>query len=72
MKHIYMKAEFPKFFGYLVVSAVKETTVHSMSKYQIATKPGHRPQENLYVLKKMMWLYSMLDVGLLLQTWDLR
>ena len=47
MKHIYMKAEFPKFFGYLVVSAVKETTVHSTSKYQIATKPGHRPQENL-------------------------
>ena len=71
MRHIHMKAEFPKFFGHLVVSAVKGTIVQNMSKFQIATKPGHRAQENLYVLKSVIWLYSMLNIGLVLQNWDL-
>ena len=71
MRHIHMKTEFPKFFGHLVVSAAKQTIVCNMSKFQIATKPGHRAQENLYVLKSVIDLYSMFDVGLVLQNWDL-
>ena len=66
-----MKTEFPKFFGHLVVSAAKETIVQNMSKFHIATKPGHRAQENIFVLKSVIALYSMQDIGLVLQMWDL-
>ena len=56
MRHIHMKDEVPKFFGDLVVSASKEEMIANMTKYQIGTKPGHRAQENLFVLKSVIRL----------------
>ena len=40
-------------FGHLVVMKCKENLLKNMSKYQTA-RPGHRCQENLYVLKSVM------------------
>ena len=54
MRHIHCKDEFPKFFGHLVVSASKDKMISNLTKYQIATKPGHRAQEHLFVLKSVI------------------
>ena len=40
-------------FSHIVITEVKEDLVKNMSKFQTA-KPGHRSQENLYVLKSVM------------------
>ena len=58
MRHIHIKDEFPKFFGHLVVSASKDKMLSNLSKYQIGTKPGHRAQEHLFVLKSVMAIYN--------------
>ena len=45
MRHLHIKDEFPKYFGHLVVSACKDKMISSLTKFQIATKPGHRVGE---------------------------
>ena len=49
-RHIHIKDEVPKVFGHLVMSAAREKLFDNMSKFQIGAKPGHRPQEHLFVL----------------------
>ena len=71
MRHIHCKDEFPKFFGHLVVSASKDKMISNLTKYQIATKPGHRAQEHLFVLKSVIALYMMYDKAVILSMWDL-
>ena len=46
-----MKDEIPKFVSHLVMSEAKGKMTANMTKYQIGTKPGHRAQEHLFVLK---------------------
>ena len=72
MRHIHIKDEYPKFFGHIVVSAVKEKIIAGMSKFQIATKPGHRVQEHLFVLKSIMGLCYLVGKAVILQFWDLK
>ena len=71
MRHIHCKDEFPKFFGHLVVSASKDKMISNLTKYQIATKPGHRAQEHLFLLKSIIALYIMLDKAIITSMWDL-
>ena len=70
MRHIHIKDEFPKYFGHLVVSEAKDKMTKGMTKYQIGTKPGHRAQEHLFVLKSVIALYFHLDQVLTLSLWD--
>ena len=42
-----------------------------MSKFQIGTKPGHRAQEHLFVLKSVLSFYLQLDKAVILSTWDI-
>ena len=42
-----------------------------MSKYQIGTKPNHRAQEHLFLLKSVIALYDYLGKALILQLWDI-
>ena len=70
MRHIHIKNEFSKFFGHIVVSAMKSEINKNLSKFQIATKPGHRPQEHLFVLKSVIALYQFQGKALILQTYD--
>ena len=69
-RFIHIKDEFPKFFGNLVMTAAKDTLTNNMSKYQIGTKPGHRAQEHLFVIKSVISLYRKLDKSVILSAWD--
>ena len=62
-----MKSELPKFFGHIVVSAMKAEVFAKMSKFQIATKPGQRPQEHLFVIKSTIALLNILGEAVILQ-----
>ena len=42
-----------------------------MTEFQIGTKPGHRAQEHLFVLKSIIALYNSYDRAVLLQLWDI-
>ena len=57
VRHLHIKDEFPEYFGHLVVSASKAKMIASLTKFQIATKPGHRAQEHLFVLKSVIAMY---------------
>jgi hypothetical protein len=70
MRHLHMKDEIPKFFGHLVVSASKEKMTSNMTKFQIGTKPGHRAQEHLFVLKSVIALHLHFDKAIILSMWD--
>ena len=69
-RFIHMKDEFQKFFGHLVLSAAKDKLFANMSKYQIGTKPGHRVQEHLFVIKSVIALYLKYDKPLVLTMYD--
>ena len=71
MRHIHIKLEDPKFFGHLVVSATKDKLISAMTKFQIASKPGHRTQEHLFVIKSLISLYIACDMAIILSMWDL-
>ena len=66
-RNIHTKEEIPKFFGHIVTTAAKGIMMDNMSKYQIGTKPGHRAQEHLFVIKSVIGLYEHLDMALILQ-----
>ena len=70
MRHLHMKEETPKFFGHLVMSEVKDKMTGNMTKFQIGTKPGHRAQEHLFVLKSVISLYIHLGKPIILSMWD--
>ena len=70
-RHIHIKEEYPKFFGHLVVSAAKDKMISNLTKFQIATKPGHRTQEHLFVIKSVMALYMSYGKAIVLSMWDL-
>ena len=71
MLHLHIKEEIPKFFGHIVMSMAKEKLLSNMSKYQIGAKPGHMPQEHLYVIKSVISLYALLGIPLFLTMWDM-
>ena len=45
--------------------------VQHCTKFQIGAIPGHRPQEHLFVMNSALSLYSMLDIPLILQLFDI-
>ena len=70
-RNIHTKIEIPKFFGKMVTSLAKPSIIQGMTKFQIGTKPGHRAQEHLFVLKSIIALYIHYDLALILQLWDI-
>ena len=71
-RFIHLKDEFQKFFGHLVLSRAKETLFKQMSKFQIGSRPGHRVQEHLFVLKSVIALYLKYDGSIILSMWDVK
>jgi hypothetical protein len=57
-RNIHTKVDIPKLFGFMVITLEKVPIIQNMSKYQIGTVPGHRSQEHLFVMKRMVSLYS--------------
>ena len=70
-RNIHTKTEIPKLFGKMVTSLAKPSIIQGMTKFQIGTKPGHRAQEHLFVLKSVMALYSLYGLAVILQLWDI-
>ena len=61
-----------KFFTLIVLSFEKENIFKNMSKFQIASKPGHRSSEHLFVLKSVFALYNSRKKGLIISSFDLK
>ena len=56
IRFLHLKPEVPKLFSQMIFSSIKDKLFASMSKYQIATKPGHRSSEHLFVVFSLMYL----------------
>ena len=70
-RNIHTKIDVPKFFGHIVATAAKPNLIGQMSPYQIGTKPGHRAQEHLFVIKSVIGLAEQHGRAIALQLWDL-
>ena len=53
LRHIHDKIDLMKMFLTVVMLNAKEVIYDNMSKFQIASEPGHRASENCYVLKSV-------------------
>ena len=63
-RNIHTKLDVPKFFGHIVATAAKPNLIGQMSPYQIGTKPGHRAQEHLFVIKTVIGLAEATRPGI--------
>ena len=70
-RNIHTKLDVPKFFGHIVIGAAKGKIIQNMSKYQLGTKPGHRAQEHLFVMRSIISLYSQGGKALIIQLYDI-
>ena len=55
----------------MVINAAKGKIIENMSKFQLGTKPGHRAQEHLFVMRSIIELYEMNGKALILQLYDI-
>ena len=67
-----MKDEFSKFFGNLLIDRAKSNLFENMSKFQIGTRPGHRAQEHLFVVKSAIALQNKYDKAMIISFWDIK
>ena len=71
-RFIHIKSELQKFFSQIVISQAKSNIYENMSKYQIATKPGHRASEHLYAVKSLMGRILKEKKAIIANMWDLK
>ena len=71
MRHIHVKEETPKLFSQIVTLEAKENLIENMSKFQIATKLGHRATEHIFVILSLMALYEMKGKALIISMYDI-
>jgi hypothetical protein len=71
MRNLHTKMDIPKFFGHIVTTAAKPNLFEHMTPYQIGTKPCHRAQEHLFVIKSVIGLAELSNRAIALQLWDL-
>ena len=70
-RNIHTKEYVPKLFEGIIVDKSKDKIVSTCSKFQIGGIPTHRSQEHLFCVKSVVALYSMLNINLYLQVFDL-
>ena len=58
-------------FGHIVITAAKEKIIGNMSKFQLGTRPGHRAQEHLFVMRSVISLYKLCGKALIVQLYDI-
>ena len=71
-RFIHTKSEVSKLFGQIVISEAKSNIFNNMSKYQIATKPGHRASEHLFTVKSVIGMMQMKKKAVIVSMWDLK
>ena len=72
MRFIHTKPEIPKLFSQIVTLAAKDSLIGNMTKFQIATKPGHRATEHIFVLFSIMSMYEREGKSILIMMFDLK
>ena len=70
-RHIHLKDYLPKAFETGLVDRSKNKIMEACSKFQIGAMSGHQSQEHLYTLKSTISLYTMLDIALIIQFYDI-
>ena len=70
-RFIHLIDQIPRVFSHMIISQVKETIMMNMTPYQIGTKKGHRPQENILVMISMMKLKEKQKTPMLIQLYDI-
>ena len=70
-RFIHNRPDYGKFFTQIVLSYAKEIIFDHMSKFQIACRPGHRPEEHLYVIKSVFYFFKIKKRGLIFSSFDL-
>ena len=71
-RFIHTKMWLPRLFEGLVVKKMKPKLIRSMTQFQIGGKAGHRSAEHIFVVKSMMALYSLLDIVIIIQFFDIQ
>ena len=71
MRHVHLKEETPKLFSQIATMAAKDNLISNMTKYQIATKPGHRATEHVFVVLSRMAMYEVKGKGMIISVFDL-
>ena len=69
-RHIHCKNSFSKMFSHLVVTCAKEKMMQNMSKFQIGSKSGHRPEENVFVMTSFLIMCEKYKKCVILQLMD--
>ena len=72
MRFIHTKSDTAKLFGHIVISEAKSNIFKYMSKYQIATKPGHRASEHLYAVMSVLGTIQKKKKAIIVSMWDLK
>ena len=71
MRNIHLKEETPKIFTRILMSQVKEKIMKNMTCFQTGTKPGHQPQEHVFLMMSMMSLYQMMKKPMMINYYDI-
>ena len=71
-RFIHTKSDISKVFGQIVISEAKNNIFENMSKFQIATKPGHRASEHLYTVKSVIGMMEKKKKAVIVSMWDLK
>ena len=54
------------------MNQAKDVLFQNMSRYQIATKPGHRASKHLFVVKSVLAILKTKKAAALFSAWDLQ
>ena len=71
IRHIHEKNQIFKFFSQIVMTIAKPILYQNMSKYQLASRPGHRASEHLFVLKSIMIEYEEKNKPIFFTSFDI-
>ena len=72
IRFLHLKDCVPKLFSQMVLATVKDMLHENMTKFQIATKPGHRSTEHLFVILSIILLYEMTGRSTLISMFDIK
>ena len=71
-RNIHTKVENRKVLGEILTHELKKRVPENLSKFQIGSIPGHRPQEHIFSIKSTIALFNSKKKGLLLCLYDVR
>ena len=71
-RFIHCKQDIPKLFSQIVTQCAKDDLISNMTKFQIATKPGHRASEHVYCIMSLMQLSEKNRSAYILNLYDIQ